>query len=323
VDFVIARNPDENSSLPFLVRLPLGSHGVALKVRDVWPRVSKLYCHRADEWPDDGLEIIERVPVRSCIRRGAAIDLVLDRGRENRSQFVFAKARGREVIFWQSARTAKQARPNVTVPTARAAGEVLEVIVDSHERYAWDFRRQQATTAKRSLAAGDYAVAHAGRVVAAVERKSLADLVNTLTTGKLRYVLAELAGVPHAAIVVEDRYSALFRLEHVRPAVAVAGLAEMQVRFPTVPIVYCETRLLAQEWTYRFLGAALAHVREDAGGARVEELLPEPGPVPEPEPTTAEVRRWAVGAGIEVPAKGRLRPEIWAAFRSAHSDGAH
>ena len=49
------------------------------------------------------------------------IDLVLDRGREARSMFVFAKARGRDVIFWQSARTAKQARPNVALPTARAA----------------------------------------------------------------------------------------------------------------------------------------------------------------------------------------------------------
>jgi hypothetical protein len=38
--------------------------------------------------------------------------------------------------FWQSARTAKQARPNVSTSTARAAGEVLEIIVDSHERYA-------------------------------------------------------------------------------------------------------------------------------------------------------------------------------------------
>jgi len=26
-----------------------------------------------------------------------------------------------------------------------------------------------------------------------------------------------------------------------------------------VPIVFCETRPLAEEWTYRFLGAALAY----------------------------------------------------------------
>ena len=41
-------------------------------------------------------------------------------------------------------------------------------------------------------------------------------------------------------------------------------LAEAQVRFPTVPIVFCENRSLAQEWTYRFLGAALTHAAEEA-----------------------------------------------------------
>ena len=82
----------------------------------------KVFCHPATEWPDaDDLEIVERVPVLSCVRRGVAIDLVLDRARENSSQFVFSKARGREVVFWQSARTREQARPNVAVPTARSS----------------------------------------------------------------------------------------------------------------------------------------------------------------------------------------------------------
>ena len=55
------------------------------------------------------LLVVDRAPVRLCQRRGAAVDLVLDRSRENRSQFVFTKARGRDVIFWQSARTSRQA----------------------------------------------------------------------------------------------------------------------------------------------------------------------------------------------------------------------
>ena len=42
-------------------------------------------------------------------------------------------------------------------------------------------------------------------------------------------------------------------------------LAALTVRYPTVPITFCETRPLAEEWTYRFLGAALAHARADAG----------------------------------------------------------
>ncbi len=316
---MIAKNPDPGSSLPFLVRLPIGVDGIALKVRDTWPRTAKVYCHRADEWPDE-LVIVERVAVRSCVRRGAAIDLVLDRGRENRSQFVFATARGREVIFWQSARTAKQARPAVSVPTARASGHVLEIIVDSHERYAWSFSQQQAVTRRRGLPAGDYAVEVDDRIVATVERKSLADLVATLTGGRLRYLMADLASVPHAALVIEDRWSSVFKLDRVRPSVVAEGLAEAQVRFPTVPIVFCETRQLAQEWGYRFLGAAVAHVTEHDAATIVEARLPRPGPVPPPPPTAADVRAWALGADLAVPPRGRLRPELWEAYHRSHPE---
>jgi Lsr2 len=108
-DLLIALNPEEDSSLPYLIRIPLGAAGIVLKTRDTWPRTSKLYCHRAAGWPPDA-EIILRLPVRRCTRRGAAIDLILDRARENRSQFVITHARGREMIFWQSPKTSKQAR---------------------------------------------------------------------------------------------------------------------------------------------------------------------------------------------------------------------
>jgi hypothetical protein len=316
-EFVIARNPDESSTLPYLVRLPLGPGGVVLKVRDTWPRTAKVYCHRADEWPAEP-DIVERVGVRSCVRRGAAIDLVLDRGREHRSQFVFTHARGREVIFWQSARTAKQARPTVSVPTRRASGQVLEIVVDSHERYPWTFNAQQATTRRQALPAGDYGVLAEGRLAATVERKSLADLVGTIVGGKLRSLMADLASVPRAALVVEDRWSAVFKLDRVRPSVITEALAEAQVRFPTVPIVFCETRLLAQEWAYRFLGAALVHLDEHADASRLEASLPVAGPLAPATPTPAEVRGWAVSRGLPVAAKGRLRPEIVAAYLDAH-----
>ena len=115
-------------------------------------------------------------------------------------------------------------------------------------------------------------------MVASVERKSLADLVATLTGGRLRYLLADLAALPRAALVVEDRYSAVFRLAHVRPSVVADGLAEAQVRFPSVPIVFCETRTLAAEWAYRFLGAALdelsSHPAADDRAARLPPAEP-------------------------------------------------
>ena len=60
----------------------------------------------------------------------------------------------------------------------------------------------------------------------------------------------------------------MFKLERVRPSLVAEGLAEAQIRFPTVPIVFCETRLLAQEWTYRYLGAAVTHHHDHLHGDR-------------------------------------------------------
>lgn len=318
-DFLIARNPEQGSTLPYVVRLPLPGRPVVLKVRDTWPRTAKVYCHRA-EWPEDA-EVVERVPTRSCTQRGAAIDLVLDRGREFRSQFVFTRARGREMIFWQTGRTAKQARPNVQAPSARASGLAsFEVLVDVHERYPWKFTGEQVTTRRAPLTAGDYAVERDGRVVAAVERKSLEDLVTTMVTGKLRYVLADLATLPHAALVVEDRYSAIFALTRVRPAVIADGVAEAQARFPAVPIIFAETRPLAQQWTYRFFGACLTE-QADAEGvrARLDDLLEAP-PLPPREPTTAEIRAWAIEQGYAVSTRGgRLSAEVRAAHAAARA----
>lgn len=321
-DFVIARNPDADSKLPFLLRVPLGPEGVVLKARETWPRTGKIYCHRVDSgWPDD-VEVVERVPVRSCVRRGAAIDLVLDRGRENRSQIVFTRIRGgRPAIFWQTARTAKQARPNVAVPSARAQGlQALEVVVDSHERYPYTFKDQQVVTRRAGLPAGDYGVVRDGTVVAAVERKGFADLVSSLTTGKLKYQLADLAALPRAALVVEERYSEVFRSERVRPAVIADGLAECQVTWPTVPIVFCETRLLAQEWTYRFLAAAATAAELDHGGAEALAELRTAGPLDRPEPSAAEIRAWAAAAGFSVSGRGRVPAHVVAAFRAALAD---
>jgi ERCC4 domain len=257
-DLLIARNPEADSSLPYLIRIPLGVDGIVVKAREMWPRTAKVYCHRAD-WPSDP-EVVDRQPVRTVSRRGAAIDLVLARARENRSQFVLTRARGREVIFWQTARTAKQARPQVSLPTARAHGEMLDILVDSGERYGYKFSHQQASTTRRRLVVGDYAVALEDEVVAAVERKSIEDLASSLLSGKLTYVLAELTALPRAAVVVESGYSKVFALTFSSGATVAEALAEAQARFPSVPIVFCENRALAQEWTYRWLGACLAEL---------------------------------------------------------------
>jgi hypothetical protein len=325
-ELLIARNPEAGSSLPFLLSVPVPGGELLLKARETWPRTSKVYCHRLDVWPDDA-EVVERVPVRSCVKRGPAIDLVVDRARENRSQLVLAQARGREMIFWQSPRTSKQARPAVTLPARRASGRVLEIVVDSRERYAYAFSHQQATTVRRTLPVGDYAVILDGAVVAAVERKSLADLASSLLSGKLTYALAELAALGRAAVVVEDRYSALFKLEHVAPGRVAEALAEAQARFPAVPVFFAETRALAQEWTYRFLGAALVELAgADASfaGTPLEARPTDRTPISDGgndgakgAPPTGVVRAWALASGLDVSAKGRLPEHVLKAYLAA------
>lgn len=259
--FRIARNPEGESTLPFLLRIPLPDGPLILKAKDAWPRTGKVYCHRS-EWPENP-EIVEEVPVRVARRRGVAIDLVLDRARESRSQFVITTLKGgREGIFWQTARTARKTRPGMRLPTKRSASGVLDILVDTREKYPWKFERQQAATTRRALTIGDYAVELDDEVVAVVERKRLPELAGNVVDGSLLLTLGELSAVARSAVVVEDRWADVFRLEHVAPAMVAEMLAAAQVRYPDVPIVFCETRQLAQEWTYRFLGAALAYAEE-------------------------------------------------------------
>lgn len=262
--FLVARNPDEGSALPYLLSVPVDGGPLLLKAREPWPRTAKVYCHRAEGWPD-GIEVVEDVEVRDCRRRGKAIDLVLARSRENRSQFVFAAKQGRELIFWQTARTAAGVRPGLRIPARRASGlSELVIVVDTRERYAYRFATQQATVAKQALRVGDYGVVDGDDLVAAVERKSIADLSGSLVDGSLAFAMADLATLPRAAVIVDGAYGDIFKLQHVAPGFVADSLARIQVRYPAVPIVFAGTRKLAEEWTFRFLGAARAELTGDA-----------------------------------------------------------
>jgi hypothetical protein len=110
------------------------------------------------------------------------------------------------------------------------------------------------------------------------------------------------------------------------------GLAELQVRWPNVPIVFCENRSLAEEWTYRFLAAAQVWAQtESLAVERIEDVMrvaptvEEPADPPRLPPgddlpvSVAEVRAWAMSEGMPVADRGRLRPEIWAAWRRAQA----
>ena len=253
--FKVARNPDPESRLPYLIRLPIEG-GIVLKAREPWPRVARVYCsHEGTPW-DEGAGLVDEAAILVCHRRGAAIDLVLDRPQLARSQFVFTTARGRPAVWWQTQKTVQSANPGARVPQGRAAGP-LTVVVDTREKYGWKFANRMVTTERRALPAGDYGALVEGRVVAVVERKSLANLATSLSDGSLAFQMQRLAESGRASVVVEGDYPDLFRTQPGRGSWLADMLGRLAVRYPEVPIIFAGSRKFAEEWAYRFLGAAV------------------------------------------------------------------
>lgn len=255
--FVIAHNPQQDSRLPYLLKLPVDG-GLVLKARDTWPRSSRIYCHLFEEpWPDDA-DIVEESEVSLCRKRGPAIDLVLDRPQRARSQFVFTEIKGRPAIFWQTQKAARGANPGARVPRRRAGIEGFSIAVDTRERYGFRFTGRDVLTEKAALPAGDYGVKIDGKLIASVERKSLENFTTSLSDGTLAFQMQKLAEIPIAAIVIEGRYSDLFKLEHVNAGWIADVLSRLQVRYPEVAVIFADSRKFAEEWTYRFLASALS-----------------------------------------------------------------
>lgn len=255
--FWIGRNP-ASSRLPYLLRLPVAGEGrVFLAARETWPRGKDVFCHHLAEWPAEA-ETIDEVPVEACWRSGAAVHLVLQRRQNRRSLFVWTRARGRPVIFWRSAASMQAARPGIRVPSARGLEGALEIAVDAKERYPWRFPGKGATLVRRDLPVGDYAVVREGLVVAAVERKTVADLATAAVAGTLGLALAELERLPHAALAVEGRWSDLVKVAEradTRPGWLLNVVAALQVTYPRVTWIFAETPKVAQDWSYRWLAA--------------------------------------------------------------------
>ncbi|HEV2754305.1 MAG TPA: ERCC4 domain-containing protein [Actinomycetota bacterium] len=195
------------------------------------------------------------MPVRSCRRRGAAIDLVLNRPRLARSQFVFTEVRGRPAIFWQTQKTARAANPGARVPRRRTVPR-LTIVVDTRERYPFRFSSADVDTHRAALQAGDYAVGDPGAPIAVVERKTLEDFVTCLSDGTLSFQMQRLGDIPLAAIVVEGRYSEIFRLQHVDAGWIADVLSRLHARYPEIQVTFADSRKFAEDWTYRFLASA-------------------------------------------------------------------
>ncbi len=110
-------------------------------------------------------------------------------------------------------------------------GEVL-IVQDSREQKPWTF--PGLTVEVRKLEAGDYSVAGLESRVA-IERKSVADLVSTLTFGRERFEreLVKLATYERACIIVEGDLEEIIEWRYrskVSPACLVGSCASFWAR---------------------------------------------------------------------------------------------
>ena len=125
------------------------------------------------------------------------------------------------------------------LPTARAAGKQLEILVDSHERYPWTFAHQQATTRRRAparwrLRRRGRRVHHRRGRAQDARRPGVHD-----AGGKLRYLLADLATPP---VRRSSSRTATRRSSSSNMAPGDDRRVGSRGPLPDVPIVFTETR---------------------------------------------------------------------------------
>jgi ERCC4-type nuclease len=135
-------------------------------------------------------------------------------------------------------------------------------LLDTREKYGWKFAGRPIAVVRRALPAGDYGAVSGEVVLVVVERKTLENLATSLSDGGLAFQMQRLAEMPRAAIVVEGDYPDLFRTHPGRGSWLADMLGLLAVRYPEVPIVFAGSRKFAEEWAYRFLGAAVGDHHE-------------------------------------------------------------
>jgi len=226
-------------------------------------------------WRDDAT-VVEEIGVVEVRRHGPSIDLVLDRHQRGWCQLTVGPDevddRGSyvgddEVVWWQDAAAIAVAPPRQRLATARERGvEELEVVVDTREQRAWTFEEHPARTVTGKLDVGDYAVLLDGEPVAVVERKKKSDFASGLMRGRALPQLAELSRMRRAAVVVEASYTQVLRSRRITRARMADLIATAQASYPSVPTVFAGSRPSAEEWTWHFLAASLAHAQQERRG---------------------------------------------------------
>ena len=133
---------------------------------------------------------------------------------------------------------------------------MLQIIQDTREQHPFSFEGYPVEVLPGTLGAGDYSIpGFLDRV--AVERKSLADLIGCLSSGRERFSreLERLRGYESAAVVVEAGFYELAAGRYrskLSPASAVQSVVSMMQQY-RMPFFFAGTRPDAERFTFDFL----------------------------------------------------------------------
>jgi hypothetical protein len=97
------------------------------------------------------------------------------------------------------------------------------------------------------------------KTLAVVERKTLDNLLADFgTMPVLHQRLAELAAQENHALVIEAPYADFLnskKIHHYTPSFCARAIAELYALHPTLRMVFCANRKVANEWTRHFFTA--------------------------------------------------------------------
>jgi ERCC4-type nuclease len=141
--------------------------------------------------------------------------------------------------------------------------EQLHIVIDSREQLPYEFPAEGVTAIRRALSAGDYSIE--GRETEfAVERKSLADFVQTVIRGRERFrkELVRLKSYRRACVVIEGGMPDITQARYpggAHPASVLGAIISIIVDYG-IPVYLCGDRQHACRFVESYLRrcAALA-----------------------------------------------------------------
>ncbi len=148
---------------------------------------------------------------------------------------------------------------------------MMRIVRDTREQDGFSFEGFEAEVVEAGLATGDYSLLRLEAHVC-VERKSLPDLVGSLSQGRDRFEaeLTRMRGMSFAAVVCEGSWADLAQGNYrsrMTPQSACQRVLSLQVK-NRVPFLFCGSRAAAEWHTYHLLrhylraeAARLEHVQ--------------------------------------------------------------